>query len=122
MPVQVSYPGVYIQEVPSGVRTITGVSTSIAVFIGMTTRGRMGVPTRVLSFSDHERAFGRDTVISEMMDQVRQFFQNGGREAFITRIASGHASATVNIENAGSDAISDDTHGEGGRGRWQHDT
>ena len=27
MPVQVSYPGVYIQEEPSGVRTITGVQT-----------------------------------------------------------------------------------------------
>jgi phage tail sheath protein FI len=105
MPVQVRYPGVYVQEVPSGVRAITGVSTSVAAFIGMTTRGRMDVPTRVLSFGDYERAFGNDTVISEMTDQVRQFFQNGGREAFITRIASGHASATVNIENAGSDAV-----------------
>jgi uncharacterized protein len=105
MPVQVSYPGVYVQEVPSGVRTVTGVSTSIAAFVGMTTRGRMGVPTRVLSFADYERAFGSDTVISEMTDQVRQFFQNGGREAFIHRIASGHASATVSIENTGSDAV-----------------
>ena len=40
MPVQVSYPGVYVQEVPSGVRAITGVSTSVALFIGMTKRGR----------------------------------------------------------------------------------
>ena len=34
MPVQVSYPGVYVQEEPSGVQTITGVSTSIALFVG----------------------------------------------------------------------------------------
>ena len=34
MPVALSYPGVYIEEVPSGVRTITGVATSIALFIG----------------------------------------------------------------------------------------
>ena len=26
MPVQVSYPGVYVEELPSGVRTITGVA------------------------------------------------------------------------------------------------
>ncbi len=31
--VQVSYPGVYIQEVPSGVHTITSVATSITAFI-----------------------------------------------------------------------------------------
>ena len=36
---QLSYPGVYIEEVPSGVRTITGVATSIALFIGWAPRG-----------------------------------------------------------------------------------
>ncbi|MBN2701992.1 MAG: phage tail sheath family protein, partial [Methylothermaceae bacterium] len=75
MPVPVSYPGVYVQEVPSGVRTITGVSTAIAMFIGMTTRGRLNVPTLVLSFADFERAFGIDTASSELTDQVRLFFQ-----------------------------------------------
>jgi phage tail sheath protein FI len=34
MPVTPTYPGVYVQEVPSGVRTIAGVATSIAVFVG----------------------------------------------------------------------------------------
>ena len=29
MPVAPTYPGVYIEEIPSGVHTITGVSTSI---------------------------------------------------------------------------------------------
>jgi phage tail sheath protein FI len=97
MPVQVSYPGVYVQEVPSGVRTITGVSTSIALFIGMTKRGRLGVPTRVLNFSDYERVFGNDTVISEMTDQVRQFFLNGGQQAWITRIANGAQAASIDL-------------------------
>ena len=39
MPVTLTYPGVYIEEVPSGVRTITGVATSITAFIGRTLRG-----------------------------------------------------------------------------------
>lgn len=39
MPVTLSYPGVYIEEVPSGVRTITGVATSITAFIGRALRG-----------------------------------------------------------------------------------
>src|SRR5262245_56414721 len=100
MPVQVSYPGVYIQEIPSGVRTITGVSTSIAMFIGMTKRGRVQTATSVLSFADYERAFSSDTSLSEMTDQVRQFFINGGRTAFIMRIADvTAAAASVELEN-----------------------
>jgi phage tail sheath protein FI len=98
MPVQVSYPGVYVQEVPSGVRTITGVSTSVAAFVGMIQRGRLNVPTRVLSFADYERSFGTDTSASEMTDQVRQFFLNGGREAWITRIANGATFASVSLK------------------------
>ena len=39
MPVTLTYPGVYIEEVPSGVRTITGVATSITAFIGRALRG-----------------------------------------------------------------------------------
>ena len=38
---QVTYPGVYIQEVPSGVRTITPVSTSICAFIDFFREGPM---------------------------------------------------------------------------------
>lgn len=88
MAIRVSYPGVYIQEVPSGVRTITGVSTSVAAFVGMIQRGKLNTPTRVLSFPDYQRKFGNDTTASEMTDQVRQFFLNGGQEAWITRIAN----------------------------------
>ncbi len=39
MPVSVTYPGVYIQELPSGVRTVSGVATSIAAFVGRALRG-----------------------------------------------------------------------------------
>jgi uncharacterized protein len=44
MAVSVSYPGVYIKETPSGVRTITGVATSITAFIGRATRGSVNEP------------------------------------------------------------------------------
>ena len=92
MPIQPTYPGVYVQEVSSGVRTITGVTTSIAAFVGMVNRGRVNIPTRVLSFTDYERKYGNDTTVSEMTDQVRQFFFNGGQQAFIMRIANGATS------------------------------
>lgn len=100
MPVQPSYPGVYVQEVASGVRTITGVSTSIALFVGMTKRGRLSKPRRILGFSDYERAFGTDTTAGEMTDQVRQFFLNGGQQAWITRIADGAEAASVHLRDS----------------------
>ena len=55
MPVAVSYPGVYIEEIPSGVRTIVGVATSIAAFVDFFAQGPMNDATRVLSFADFER-------------------------------------------------------------------
>ena len=79
--VQVSYPGVYIEEKSSGVRTITGVATSIAAFVGFT---RKGVPDKavvITSFADFERGYGgldRDSPVSYA---VRQFFSNGGTQA-----------------------------------------
>ena len=44
MPVTPTYPGVYIEEVPSGVRPITGVATSITAFVGFARRGPVNEP------------------------------------------------------------------------------
>lgn len=53
-----TYPGVYIEEVPSGVRTITGVSTAVAGFVGYTARGPSDAAAQVFNFADFERTFG----------------------------------------------------------------
>ena len=101
MPAQVSYPGVYIQEVPSGVRTITGVATSIAMFVGRTASGELNKPKLLFSFSDYERAFGADTNVSEMTDAVRLFFLNGGQQCWAMRISDKTATrTTVTLKNA----------------------
>jgi uncharacterized protein len=100
MPVQVSYPGVYIREVPSGVRTITGVATSIAMFVGRMAEGDLAKPKLLFSFSDYERAFGTDTSVSEMTDAVRLFFLNGGQQCWAMRISDNTAArATVRLKN-----------------------
>jgi phage tail sheath protein FI len=93
MPVQVSYPGVYIQEVPSGVHTITGVSTSIAAFFGRTARGPLNKAVRCLSLADFTRAFGGPHPQSDLGTSVRQFFDNGGTDCYIVRLASAAAQA-----------------------------
>lgn len=99
MPIQPTYPGVFVEELPSGNRTITGVSTSVATFVGMTDRGPMDTSVRVSSFADYERSFGNDTSTSEMTDQVRQFFLNGGQTAYVMRIANGAVKAEVTLDN-----------------------
>ena len=53
-----TYPGVYVEEIPSGVHPITGVATSITAFVGFAERGPVNDPTLVLSFSEFNRVFG----------------------------------------------------------------
>lgn len=89
MPVTPTYPGVYVQEIPSGVRSITGVSTSIAMFIGRTRKGPLDTAVRLFSYTDFERAFSSDTTVSRLADHVRLFFLNGGTDCYVMRIANG---------------------------------
>ena len=90
MPATLSYPGVYIEEVPSGVHTITGVATSIAAFVGSAARGPTDddplSPVTINGFADFERIFGGLWSDSAMGYAVRDFFLNGGSQALIVRI------------------------------------
>ena len=94
MPVQLAYPGVYIQEVPSGVRTITGVATSITAFVGRADRGDLNTPVTIFSFADYERSFGGLSQLSPMSFAVRDFFLNGGTQAIIVRLFAVKTPAT----------------------------
>jgi phage tail sheath protein FI len=108
MPVAPTYPGVYIEEIPSGVHTITGVSTSIAAFVGYTGRGPVDQAVHIFSFADFERSFGGLNVDSPLSYCVKHFFQNGGPEAYVVRVAHGAAVASVALLNgtvAGTPAL-----------------
>lgn len=97
MPVTPTYPGVYIEEIPSGVRTITGVSTSITAFIGRALKGRIDEPIRVQNFGEFDRQFGGLWIKSTMSYAVQHFFQNGGQDAIIVRVDNGGKLSTVNL-------------------------
>jgi uncharacterized protein len=86
MPIALSYPGVYVEEIPSGVRTIVGVSTSIAAFIGRTLSGNVDEPTTIHGTGDFDRIFGGLGVGYALPQAVHDFFQNGGGEAIIVRL------------------------------------
>ena len=95
-----TYPGVYVEEVPSGVRTIAGVSTSTTAFIGYARRGPMDQPVIVQSFADYERVFGGLDVASDVSYAVKQFFLNGGTEAVVVRVAKGATAAAMTLRTA----------------------
>lgn len=86
MPLALTYPGVYIEEVSSGVRTITGVATSITAFVGRTLRGPVDEPTMVRSFGEFERLFGGLATDHTVAYAVQDFFGNGGAQALIVRL------------------------------------
>lgn len=104
MPVSPTYPGVYIEEVPSGVRTITGVATSITAFIGRARRGPVNEPTRIQSFADFQRAFGGLWTESTMSYAVSHYFLHGGTDALIVRVHNGATTATLSLP-AGGDTL-----------------
>jgi phage tail sheath protein FI len=85
MPAALSYPGVYVEEIPSGVRTITGVATSITAFVGRTPRGPIDRPVITTSWDDFVRNFGALDVKYPLGFAVRDFYVNGGTLAVIAR-------------------------------------
>lgn len=103
--VQVSYPGVYIQEVPSGVRTITGVSTSVGAFLGRAAKGPIDKAVRLFSIADFVRSFGAPVSESDLAEAVKLFFNNGGTDCYVIRIASGADAALVTLENLEGNAV-----------------
>jgi phage tail sheath protein FI len=93
MPIAPTYPGVYVEEIPSGVRTITGVATSITAFIGRAARGATDKATVINSFGDFEKIFGGLWTDSYLGYSVRDFFLNGGSQAIVVRLFGGDAAA-----------------------------
>ena len=106
MPVNPTYPGVYIEEIPSGVRTIVGVATSIAAFVGYFSKGPMDKAVHIYSRGDFEREFGGLQADSEAAYAIEQFFLNGGTEAWVVRTAKGDTakSAQIQLENSADGA------------------
>ncbi|GAA4697029.1 phage tail sheath family protein [Phytohabitans rumicis] len=106
MPVTPTYPGLYVEEVPSGVHPIVGAATADTAFVDYFARGPVNTPTRVTSFADFERVFGGLNAASEGSYAVLQYYLNGGQNAWIVRIDHGDP-ATATVTLAGGSPPSD---------------
>jgi phage tail sheath protein FI len=96
------HPGVYVQEVPSGVQPIEGVSTSTAAFIGKAEMGPMNSAVMVTSMPEFTALYGNFLTDGSgfLAQSVLEFFNNGGRRTYVVRIAgSGAATAAITIRD-----------------------
>jgi uncharacterized protein len=112
-------PGVYVEEVSYRAKSIEGVSTSVAGFIGPTRYGPVGgEPELLTSFADFERIYGgidniqfenatgqiENDQINFMAHAVRSFFDNGGTKLYVTRVYQARTGAGLNGGRASVDA------------------
>lgn len=114
MPARLTYPGVYIEEISSGVRTISGVATSIAAFAGWAPQGPTDGAYMVNSWAEYARRFGGLHASSYLSYGVYHFFLNGGQQAYIVRLpGTGSALGKVTIDGLEFAAT--------GEGAWSND-
>lgn len=102
--VQVTYPGVYIQEVSSGVHTITSVGTSITAFIDFFREGPMDEAVEIFGMADFQRIFGGLDDRSDASYAIAQYFLNGGSSAYVIRVAGtgiGTGAVILRVDAAG---------------------
>ena len=86
-------PGVYVEEFDNSPRSIEGVGTSTAGFIGLAEKGAtVGAPVLVTSMQSFTRLFGGALNEFEygeyryLANSVEQFFVNGGTRCYVTRV------------------------------------
>lgn len=88
MPVQITYPGVYVQEgVSMMTPAISGTPTAVTAFVDVFERGPVNVPTMVTSLGAFAAQFGGPHHGSRASYGIHQFFRNGGEAAWVVRVA-----------------------------------
>lgn len=94
-------PGVYVEEFDAGSKSMEGIGTSTAGFVGLAERGQVGgLPQLVTSFSDFKRKYGGYLSANEFGNyrflaySVEHFFINGGSRCYISRVIPADAKAS----------------------------
>jgi uncharacterized protein len=116
----VTYPGVYIQEIPGGARPIEIASTSTAAFVGLTERGP-DEATLVTSWTEYQRIFGGFIADGYLPHSVFHAFNNGLRQCYIVRVTRSDAAvaiASVTVNNRADPSVRGLTFSAKNKGAW----
>src|SRR6266496_446109 len=113
-----TYPGVYVQEISSGVRPLEVASTSTAAFVGLAEMGPEEA-TRVTSWTEFQRRFGTFFADSFLAHSVFQYFNNGGRQCYIVRVTRSNAAvAGVTVANRATAPVAGVVFSAKNKGAW----
>lgn len=112
-------PGVFVEEVSFRSKSIEGVGTSVVGMVGPTRTGPLrGKPELVTSYADFVRIYGEaedlvlggSQVLNHSAIAAKAFFDNGGKQLFMTRISAGvngtdeHSTGSTAIASRVADA------------------
>ncbi|MCH8532468.1 MAG: phage tail sheath subtilisin-like domain-containing protein [Saccharospirillum sp.] len=121
------YPGVYIEEIPSGSRPVEGVATSTTAFVGQAFRGPANHPVLIgtwddylAQFADYASPSGVTNTNDYMALAVRAFFQNGGKSAYVCRLTAADPVTANRNFNDDSDDLVLTVHASS-EGAWAND-
>src|SRR4051794_41979681 len=81
-----TYPGVYVDEVSSGIRPIEAAGTSTAAFVGLAEMGPDDQAVKVTSLTEYRRQYGGFIAGAYLPASVFQFYNNGGGQAYNRRV------------------------------------
>jgi hypothetical protein len=111
-------PGVFVEETSFRAKSIEGVGTSTAAFVGLTARGPVSrepsdpTPPMLTSFGDFERFYGgldplrigNAAVPNHLALAAQAFFANGGGRLYVARITGANAApaTTGNLASGGA--------------------
>ncbi|MDP9093238.1 MAG: phage tail sheath subtilisin-like domain-containing protein [Actinomycetota bacterium] len=84
-------PGVYMEEVSSGMKPVEGVGTAVAAFVGFAEKGPLNEPVLVTNWTQFTDTFGEFVEDSYLAHAVYGYFSNGGGVAYVVRVGSGIA-------------------------------
>jgi hypothetical protein len=89
--------GIQVHEDAGSEQAIAETPTAIAAFVGRCLRGPVNRPVQLGSFADFQRIFGGLWQPSTLSYAVEQYFENGGRAAFVVRVANGARCCTLSL-------------------------
>ena len=89
--------GIEIAEHSGAGHAIDRVPTGVAAFCGRALKGPLNRPVPVSTFGEYTQHFGGLWQPSTLSYAVEQFFENGGREAYIIRVANGAKAPSLTL-------------------------
>lgn len=100
-----TYPGVYVEEVSSGVHPIQAASTSTAAFIGVAEKGDINKAVKVYNFTEYQNLYGGFLNGKAYLSHaVFQFFNNGGTQCYVIRVGKNTIAAAITLNDRGTSA------------------